>query len=277
MIGADSAIEVITRLASACAAYLALEAILERENYQDHSLLGWPVMKARSARLVKSWWAPAIDLAMRYPAFLAVSWLRLILSLTTLLGPGELLNSGVRPWLMSGLLIAALLFNARTSFGTDGADQMNALTWVALTVDAFVPTPLVRGAALWFLAGQVVLSYFSAGVWKLAGEDWRKGHAMWLIFSTRMYGLPPAGLWLKKHPAVSFAAAWMVMLAESLFPTVFFAPAPIAWGFIAWGISFHVLNALVMGLNTFLWAFLACYPALICCVFGQPFHGRAGG
>jgi len=35
--------------------------------------------------------------------------------------------------------------------------------------------------------------------------------------------------------------------------------------FLGWGLAFHLMNALVMGLNSFLWAFLATYGAIIYC------------
>ena len=36
-----------------------------------------------------------------------------------------------------------------------------------------------------------------------------------------------------------------------------------AYAYLAAGLAFHTANAMVMGLNTFLWAFEATYPAII--------------
>jgi hypothetical protein len=33
--------------------------------------------------------------------------------------------------------------------------------------------------------------------------------------------------------------------------------------FLGWGVAFHLGCAVVMGLNNFLWAFIATYPALL--------------
>jgi hypothetical protein len=35
--------------------------------------------------------------------------------------------------------------------------------------------------------------------------------------------------------------------------------------FIAWGLTFHLMNATVMGLNSFFWSFISTYPAVIYC------------
>ena len=42
----------------------------------------------------------------------------------------------------------------------------------------------------------------------------------------------------------------------------------------AWGVAFHVMNAVVMGLNSFFWSFAATYPAVIFCAIG-PGYGLA--
>lgn len=38
---------------------------------------------------------------------------------------------------------------------------------------------------------------------------------------------------------------------------------PFRTSFFAWGLLFHLANALVMGLNSFIWAFVATYPAIL--------------
>jgi hypothetical protein len=43
------------------------------------------------------------------------------------------------------------------------------------------------------------------------------------------------------------------------------APRPLAILLLLSGIAFHVTAAIAMGLNTFLWSFLATYPALVYC------------
>jgi hypothetical protein len=263
MISADEAVQWTTRLAGLCAAYMSVEVLVDRQHYADHGLLGWPVMRSRHRALVASAMAPVASALLRYPVFLAMMGARLAagLVLATMAPSGDL-----RTALLALTLVANLLFQLRTAFGTDGADQMNTLTLGALVVDAVSNSPLVRAAALWFQALQLVLSYFIAGVAKLRGEEWRQGRAPTLIFSTRMYGVPPFGRWLGQHPRVSWLMAWIVIVTETSYPLVFVAPPSLAMAIMAGGLGFHVFTAFAMGLNTFFWAFTAAYPALIWCV-----------
>jgi hypothetical protein len=52
------------------------------------------------------------------------------------------------------------------------------------------------------------------------------------------------------------------MVMETLFPLCLVLPAPWGWALLGWGVLFHVLCAVIMGFNGFLWAFLAAYPAI---------------
>lgn len=266
MFTAAEAITWTARLAGICCAVLSTEVLLDRRHYSDAGLLGWPVMQSRHRSLVASWYAPVFGLLLNYPAFLTQTLLRLASGLAlALLGP----HGTVGLVALTLALAAGLLFQLRSAFGTDGADQMNGLTLGALLLDQVCSSPRVRSAVLWFLALQLVLSYFIAGLAKFRGEEWRQGRAAWAIFSTRMYGAPPLGLWLKRHPKVSCALSWSVMVAETAYPVVLVAPAPVAVTILAAGLFFHGINAVLMGLNTFLWAFVAVYPALAWCVLSR--------
>lgn len=254
---ADTAIGLSSRLAGVCAAILSLEVLIDRKHYRDDGLLGWPVMQVRYRQLVASWYAPAIAAAERYPVFLAVTSLRLGAALLLML------DAGPRAIWLSVLAFAGLLFGLRTSVGTDGADQLSTITLLALTADAWMQSPWVRLAVLWFLAAELVLSYVSAGIAKAFGREWREGRAAWEILSTRMYGIPALGRWLHAQPRLSFALSWGILLFEIGFIAVFFVPPGVGLAIVAAGVSFHIFNAIVMGLNTFLWSFLAAYPALV--------------
>ena len=58
---------------------------------------------------------------------------------------------------------------------------------------------------------------------------------------------------------------WAVIVFELLFPLALVAPNSLMFSLFAIGAIFHLGNALVMGLNTFLWTFLAAYPAVWYC------------
>jgi hypothetical protein len=58
-------------------------------------------------------------------------------------------------------------------------------------------------------------------------------------------------------------AAWSVIIVECAFPLVVIAPFPLMVVLLSLGMLFHLLCAVIMGLNSFLWAFVATYPALV--------------
>jgi uncharacterized membrane protein (DUF485 family) len=68
---------------------------------------------------------------------------------------------------------------------------------------------------------------------------------------------------LSEHSALARAATLAVLAWECAFPLVLVLPAPFAYVMLALGVLFHVTNAVVMGLNTFVWSFVATYPAVI--------------
>ena len=54
-----------------------------------------------------------------------------------------------------------------------------------------------------------------------------------------------------------------IVLFESFFGISIFLPIELLLIFLCIGFIFHLGNAVVMGLNTFLWAFVGSYPAFI--------------
>jgi hypothetical protein len=62
---------------------------------------------------------------------------------------------------------------------------------------------------------------------------------------------------------LGFTAGWLVMLFEVIFPIVFVAPAPIVAVLLMVGLAFHLGCAVLMGLNSFVWAFPATYLCVL--------------
>lgn len=165
---------------------------------------------------------------------------------------------------MGLLVVNVLAFNWRRLFGDDGSDQMNSILLLTLWLCVGPhSTAFILKAGLWFLALQACLSYATAGIAKLLSGEWRSGEAIFRIFNTATYGIGPVARFLGRHKRFSRLLCWSVILAESLFPLCLFLPEPWNWTFLVWGALFHLQCAVIMGLNSFLWAFLATYPALL--------------
>lgn len=117
--------------------------------------------------------------------------------------------------------------------------------------------------ALWFIAAQLSLAYFAAGIFKLISRSWRSGEALSAIVSMNPWRHVAAGRWLRQRPQWSWLLSWGTMVWETTFPLVLIAPP---WAMAIWlaiGVVFHVGCAVFMGLNSYLWSFLAAYPAVV--------------
>lgn len=162
------------------------------------------------------------------------------------------------------LILSILLLGWRKSFGDDGSDQMNmiilATTWLCAEL---IESELLLKVGLWFIALQSVLSYCTSGWAKLISKKWRSGEALWQVLSTGAYGVDWIGKFLQSKPLLNHLLSWSTMLIETGFFLVLLLPFPYAAMFLMWGVAFHLSNGIIMGLNTFLWAFLATYPAII--------------
>ncbi|MCB0375929.1 MAG: hypothetical protein KDD04_08435, partial [Sinomicrobium sp.] len=162
------------------------------------------------------------------------------------------------------ILLTLIIQNVISIYGNDGSDQ---ILLIIFSVFALCFTPftgeLLAKTGIVFIAAQSCLSYFTAGTTKLISRQWRSGIALTAIFSTKTYGAEKPYRILKKYKPLGVILCWGVILFEVLFPLALFVPLQYAFVFIGLGIVFHILNALIMGLNSFFWAFLATYPAIL--------------
>jgi hypothetical protein len=83
-------------------------------------------------------------------------------------------------------------------------------------------------------------------------------HTQWL-------GRPALARLVQRHPSLLFALVWSVIGFELAFSLSVVAPAPVTILLLLTGVVFHVGIAVVMGLNDFLWVFVAMYPNVLAC------------
>ena len=241
-----------------------LENLAAGALYRSDGLLSWEVLSTQGGAIrnpVRRW---VLD---RLYGARGVRFLNtlLIVSVLLLAWPGLpvlacLLAAG------TALLIRLLLAN-RCPYGMDGSDQMETMVLAGLVI-TFVLRQWAPEAAPWglyFITGQCVLSYLASGVSKLASPIWRDGTAAMKVFGTYTYSAPSMALLMQRAPALGVPLCWSVMLWETAFPLALFLPQGGLLGFLAVGVVFHFMNAVVMGLNKFFWAFLATYPAVWYC------------
>jgi len=173
-------------------------------------------------------------------------------------------------WVVTILFFSTWLIAIRwRGIFNGGSDSMTALIALSLwIVRCFELLPLgqvqalIQKACLTYIAVQITLSYFLAGVAKLKHSEWRMGTALAQFFRTPRYDSPP--IWIKNladHAQHSQIISWAVIGFEISFPLAWLNPS-VCMVYLMAGFCFHVLNFYIFGLNRFIFAWLAGYPAL---------------
>jgi hypothetical protein len=243
----------------------SLESLAAPATMRDDGLCSWQVHQLMNRWFVSPWFQRTIGRLLIYPRVLGLIALRSLAALSLLLTVSG--NSYFRAGLALLIVVISFLLTVRSTYGRDGADQMLFLTFITLFIAHIVNSELSGTLAIWFLALQVCLSYITAGVSKLISPIWRSGAALPGIFGTYIYGHTWIRAAIGGHPSLAKAGCWTVIIFECMFPLALIAPDPFRQVFIFSGIAFHLFNALFMRLNTFFWAFLATYPAVLYCGF----------
>jgi len=142
-----------------------------------------------------------------------------------------------------------------------GSDAMVILTWSALSLGSIFQW---HEGALAGLAVQLSASYFVAGVWKWRGSpEWRSGEAFERILGNSRYVSAPHRALMTRVPVSLWRMATRgVILWEVSFPLAWLGPSSTVL-YLGAGFLFHLFNAWALGLNRFLWAWFALYPALL--------------
>ena len=233
-----------------------IELLQLRRAFSDAGVWRWPLLRPEHAGFP----APLrglFALVLPYRPFLLLLALRLLAALALL--------GWSRPPLLLFLAFSQLAIGVRFrgSFN-GGSDSMTLLILLGLSLAAATrPEPLGSKAGLTYIAVQLTLSYFIAGIAKLKEAEWRDGRALAGFLTSSAYAVPG---WARRlaAPALVRPLAWSVIGFECGFPLAFFDPR-LCLLLMAAGAAFHVANAYVFGLNRFVFAWLAAYPALWFC------------
>jgi hypothetical protein len=162
------------------------------------------------------------------------------------------------------LVFCMLLIQFRSMYGGDGSDQMSLILAVSIFFGlSLVSSPAIQKYCFYFIGLQSCLAYSTSGIAKILSKKWRSGDAVYEIFNTGSYGNKSISHLLKNRKFVNLFLCWVVIIMEILFPLCLISPIYVSVAILLWGFTFHLLNVIVMGLNSFFWAFTATYPALI--------------
>jgi hypothetical protein len=235
------------------------EVLARPEILDDLGLMSWETGRLRHPLLLVGWTGRVSDWLLNRTSFQRLLWLRALLAATLLVAPASWL---LQPAAVGAMTFFLFLWSNRSIYGQDGADQMQLILWLAAWIAILLRGERAAVLCLWFIAYQACMSYCVAGFAKIRASGWRQGRFLPGVLGTTIYGNRRVGAFLRHHSSITLAGSWAVLLFETGFPLAWLLPWPWGLAFLAAGCLFHVANAFLMGLGSFLFTFVAAYPAV---------------
>jgi hypothetical protein len=261
---AATALAAVTRLVALAVALQTIELLQLRRVAATDGIWRWPTLR-RDWQALPRPLASLVALMLRPRPFVALLVVRLAAALALGIAGGALPRVGPLPLPLLLLLTTVLVQLRWRGTFNGGSDFMTLLILSALTLAAARPAnPTVTVGALLYVAVQTCTSYFLAGVAKLKTASWRDGRALRFFVATSIYDRPPWPRALFESPLATRLLGWATLLLECTFPLALLRPS-LCLGYLAVALVFHVGNARVFGLNRFVFAWAAAYPAVYFC------------
>ncbi len=242
----------------------ALEMIFVRSDWSDtHGVWRWGTLRKEYLHLPKPLLKTA-DTLLCEKGFLLTQWARTLAAAALLANgfiafPAWLLMSSL--WLV---LVGSLLTSIRWRGAYNGgSDSMTLVVTLPVTLAVTLGSATALAIAYGYITLQLTLSYFVAGWVKLRERDWRTGRALPIFLATPQYSAPAWAITrLNQSPLLATLTSWAVMLFELSFPLAFSSPHLLLF-FLAVAFLFHGLNAYLLGLNRFVFAWISAYPGAL--------------
>jgi hypothetical protein len=256
------ALGLVLRIGSVGVAISSLELIVSRRDIGPAGLLGAEVQLARARWLVRTRLRALIAVLRAPTGALLVLVARLAAAALLIGGAGQFEVARIATLTVA---VTTVLLRLRSPIGIHASGSMVMVTFTAGALGLLVGTDRSMRAALLFIALEAALSYFVAGSSKLAEPRWRHGQAIPLIAGTLMWGSRREALYLQSHPVAGLALGWLTILGECCVPLALVVPPPVSVAILVCAGTFHVVTAVAMRLNAFVWAFISTYPAILFC------------
>jgi hypothetical protein len=262
-LSADTALRATEILAAIGVLVSSLEFMIRPDLLGDSSLLSWRVLRLGRRVTTHGRLARAADRLLTAPA---LTWLfgASALAAAALIAVPIVMRvpDSVHLLLLGVVVAGGAMRLLRAPFGSEGSDEASQIVLTALLLVSLRPTATAMELGLWFIALQGCLAYFTSGIYKITGRMWLSGAALIGVLGTRSYGNGTLAAWFAGHTTIARWVSRGLSLTETLFPLVLLAPPSFLPIFLAWGVGFHLTCAVVMGLDCFVWAFVATYPAI---------------
>lgn len=226
--------------------------------YKHDGLMAWNLQRSgpKLAAYVRKL---KLDFVCKYPNVLFVLIIRFLSAIALI--PIILLHQSAVILLVL-ITVINLLMQIRNSQSNDGSDQMATVCYIALLFANVINTGTSMSCALFFIAAQAVLAYGTSGFLKMQKIGWYNGEYVIDILKTSSYGNKKALAITQKSKSVAKALGMMVVYGDCLLSVSFLFPPHICMLILVFGVCLHIGIGRIMGLNTFLWSYIATYPAI---------------
>jgi hypothetical protein len=260
---ADFALRAVDFILAIGAVVFSMEFFAIRDSLCDEGMLSWRVHRLSLPRITLRIIAGCgLDHLFAYRFVIILLATRVLAAITFILlnGVGW---SGVVP--LSILAATALMFTLRNPQGNDGSDQMATIILVASTLSRLVGTTFSVRACLVFIAAEASLAYGTSGLLKIVMKEWRDGTFVTEILKTSSYGNRRLLEVFKNRRGIAIFAGWAVCMGDCSLSSAALLPPEFCLSLLAFGVALHFGIATVLGLNTFVWSFVATFPAILWC------------
>jgi len=250
----SEALRAMERLLGVAVALQALELLLVRDALSETGVFRWSILRREFAAL--PWLLRTLlDGVLSYRTFSLLLVLELVAALLLACYPHPLLA----PFLLLTTLLVCIRFRGTYN---GGADSMTVVLLISLSLSRSSSSPLLARAGLAYAAGQLTLSYCVAGLSKLRDPSWRSGTALTELLSLPQYGARALRASGRLSGRLGLLGCWLVVAFECAFALAWL-DARLCLVLLLVAFCFHLANARLLGLNRFVWAWLAAYPALL--------------
>lgn len=226
----------------------SLEYIVLNKSFSENGIWRWSEIRQEHSYL------RFFDWILGDRPFQVLLWLRLACSVLLVLNFSF-------PVVFFLFISTLLITNRFRGTFNGGSDYMTAIVLSALCAGALFQTEKVLSGVLWYIALQSMLSYFLAGLVKIRKAKWRSGESLTEFLNAPNYNTPQLVKTLFAKNAAAMAASWIVIGGQLFFPVLVFLPGGAGWA-ITFAFLFHLNNVWLFGLNRFLLAWTATYPAI---------------
>ncbi len=157
----------------------------------------------------------------------------------------------------------SFVIQIRGGLGNNGSDDMLLMVMYASFLARLLSTPFSTTELLLFLAAQMSLSYLVSGLVKVNRLPWRNGISLTQLMSTETFGHPAVLAALRLSPTLTAIASTIFVFGELFGTLAPWLPSSYTLSLLSCALIFHVATAVAMGLNTFVPAFAATFPAAV--------------